>query len=374
MSPEQVTGRRDLDQRVDVYALGIMLYQMLVGRVPFDAKSDYEIMKLHAEAPMPLVAASRPDVPPAVDELIQRACAKDRDQRFQRCEDLVAAVERLLAFAPRPMLGGYPLSPGQSAPGLTPAIPLINATTGAGVPPGHEGISSPGAMPTVTTSQPGDEATRDNPPPERRRRWPWILLVTVLLAGGAAAGGVAAMGLLPGVPGLFKAPRRGPADAGAPAPSAPPDAGSSKPAMAALAGAWVGNGRELDAVLSGGDMEFRVKKPAQFTQQGYEAGEARFVLHPTQEPTVFAVEDRIRPVVPTGRAYDPRARGTCQEVWTSVGGTPLRARYDGARLSVEFAKIEPALGNFTMEAGKVTSCVGLRDLKASKVVMVLTRL
>ena len=57
MSPEQVKGRRDLDHRVDVYALGIMLYQMLVGRVPFDAKSDYEIMKLHAEAPMPRVAA-----------------------------------------------------------------------------------------------------------------------------------------------------------------------------------------------------------------------------------------------------------------------------------------------------------------------------
>ena len=54
MSPEQVTGRRDLDKRVDIYALGIVLYEMLVGRVPFDAESDYEIMRLHAEAPMPL--------------------------------------------------------------------------------------------------------------------------------------------------------------------------------------------------------------------------------------------------------------------------------------------------------------------------------
>src|SRR6185437_2257206 len=90
MSPEQVKGKRDLDQRVDVYALGIMLYQMLVGRVPFDAKSDYEIMKLHAEAPMPRVAAARQGVPQGVEDLIQMACAKDRDHRFQRCEEVVA--------------------------------------------------------------------------------------------------------------------------------------------------------------------------------------------------------------------------------------------------------------------------------------------
>src|SRR6185295_2473943 len=85
MSPEQVTGRRDLDHRVDVYALGILLYQLLVGHVPFDAQSDYEIMRLHAEAPMPFVKASRPDILPEVDELIQKACAKDRDRRFQTC-------------------------------------------------------------------------------------------------------------------------------------------------------------------------------------------------------------------------------------------------------------------------------------------------
>ena len=66
MSPEQVTGRRDLDKRVDIYALGIVLYEMLVGDVPFDAESDYEIMRMHAEAPMPRASAqAAPDVPPA---------------------------------------------------------------------------------------------------------------------------------------------------------------------------------------------------------------------------------------------------------------------------------------------------------------------
>jgi hypothetical protein len=126
-------------------------------------------------------------------------------------------------------------------------------------------------------------------------------------------------------------------------------------------------------VLAGHDLEFRIKKPEQFPSQGYEPGEARFVLRATSEANVFAVEDRIRPILPAGKSYDPRARGTCQEAWTAVAGDPLRARYDAPKLSVEFAKIEPSNANFTGDGSKVTSCVGLKDLKASKVRSTLTR-
>jgi eukaryotic-like serine/threonine-protein kinase len=364
MSPEQVTGRRDLDLRVDVYALGIMLYQMLVGRVPFDAKSDYEIMKLHAEAPMPLAASARPDVPGPVDDIIQKACAKDRDQRFERCEDLCAAVDRLLGLTP-------------ATRGQTPyaaLVPSITQSTGTAQPvapsaPGEDSRVEPApAPPGDAGSSPGDDEALV--PPPRRGIGLWIGAALLLLGGGAAA--VMGMGLVPGVPGAIKGARPATsAEVAPPGASASADAG--RPALEALVGTWVGNGRELTAVVAGGDVEFRVKKPEQFAPQNYEAGEARFVLHATGDASVFVVEDRIRPVPPKGKIYDARARGTCQEVWTVVGGDALRARHDGARLSVEFAKIEPGPANFTTEGGKVTSCVGLRNLKASKVVSVLTR-
>lgn len=373
MSPEQVTGRRDLDHRVDIYALGILLYQMLVGRVPFDAKSDYEIMKLHAEAPMPLVGASRGDVPPAVDELVQRACAKDREHRFARCEELIAAVDRALGAAPALTAPG---TTGPATPVEMPPAPSV----GTSAPPAV--LPPPGPTLGVTASQSGEALATGAPTVEalaRRRVWPWIVL-GVLALGGAGAGAAAGFGLVPGVKGLWKLPALGTgaipptptasASARGTTSAAPPRAPS---ALDALAGSWVGNGRELSAVRSGAELEFRVKKPEHFAPQGYEAGEARFVLRATNDAGVYAVEDRIRPVPPLGKTYDPRSRGTCQEVWTAVGSDPLRARFDGTRLTVEFAKIEPGPANFTAEGAKVTSCVGLRNLKASKVVSVLTK-
>jgi serine/threonine-protein kinase len=190
--------------------------------------------------------------------------------------------------------------------------------------------------------------------------------------------------LVPGVTGIWKVPdlsfgasaSAGPRSSAAPraSGSAAPSASAPRPqGLEALSGTWVGNGRELEAVLVGAELEFRVKKPEQFSPQNYEPGDARFVLRASPEPGTFSVEDRIRPVPPVGKTYDARARGTCQEVWSAVGGDPLHAHWDGARLTVEFAKIEPGPANFTIEGAKVTSCVGLRDVKASKVVSVLQK-
>ncbi len=153
--------------------------------------------------------------------------------------------------------------------------------------------------------------------------------------------------------------------------STTPAASAEKPQpspLASLTGLWVGNGRELEAVLAGESLEFRVRRPEQFAPQDYAEGEARFSLRELPgESGVFAVEDRLRFIAPESRKFDPaRSRGTCQDVRSAVEGRPLRASFDGTRLSVEFAKIEPSTGNFVVERGKVVSCVGLSALPATR--------
>lgn len=355
MSPEQVTGRRDLDRRVDIYALGILLYQMLVGHVPFDAKSDYEIMRLHAEAPMPRVAAVRAGVSPEVDDIIQKACAKDRDQRFQTCAELIAAIDRALARTPSPAAAA-PNNPANDE--ARPPAPTLDT-----------GETAPKAAAT-----PGAELAQ-KPAPPRRRRWPWVILALVVIAAGGAVAAIGA-GLVPGfhLPLPIGRPARAPASASAAASASPSASAAPRLGVDAMVGAWTMSGRDLDAVIAGGDLELRVKQPDQFPQQGYLAGDARFVLRPLMEPGLFSVEDRVRPSPPAGKTYDAsRARASCQEPFTAAGLDPLRARFDGARLSVDSVKIEPGKDNFTVEGARVVGCRGLAKLTASKVVVALTR-
>jgi eukaryotic-like serine/threonine-protein kinase len=92
MAPEQRAGAQDLDRRADIYALGIVFFELLVGDLPFVAATEGELFRLHSEAALPSVRTRRPDLPPALDDIIARACAKDRRDRFSTCEELDVAL------------------------------------------------------------------------------------------------------------------------------------------------------------------------------------------------------------------------------------------------------------------------------------------
>ncbi len=99
MSPEQLRGK-PLDGRSDIYALGMVAYEMLTGELPFKkSKSTTEIIQYHLQTPPPPPSSLKPEaeIPQVVDELVQKMCAKSRDERHASTDDLRQHIDESFA-------------------------------------------------------------------------------------------------------------------------------------------------------------------------------------------------------------------------------------------------------------------------------------
>jgi hypothetical protein len=94
MSPEQIQGQR-VDARADIYALGVMLFEMVSGRAPFEAESAMTLMMMHVQDQPPDVSQLRPDVPVALANVINKALSKDPANRFQSGAEFARALRHL---------------------------------------------------------------------------------------------------------------------------------------------------------------------------------------------------------------------------------------------------------------------------------------
>ncbi|HLJ44425.1 MAG TPA: protein kinase [Bryobacteraceae bacterium] len=95
VSPERVRGK-ETDVRSDIYSLGVVLYEMLSGRLPFESDSEYELMKGHLEVAPPPMASLGRQVPPIIESLMMRALAKAPEARYQSCAEFAAAMRACL--------------------------------------------------------------------------------------------------------------------------------------------------------------------------------------------------------------------------------------------------------------------------------------
>ena len=91
-SPEQLRSPKGVDHRTDIYALGVILYEMASGTLPFEAESEFELMRLTVEAPPPPLRERAADVPEALEKVVARALAKDPEQRYSSCREMLEAL------------------------------------------------------------------------------------------------------------------------------------------------------------------------------------------------------------------------------------------------------------------------------------------
>jgi serine/threonine-protein kinase len=166
LSPEQARGA-PVDQRSDLYSVGVVLYEMLTGKTPFTGDTPVEIAMKHLSDPPRPPSVERPDIPPDLDMIVLRALAKNPDDRFQTAEEMDAELDRVSRGA------GVTTATADAATAVLSGAELAEART-AIVPP---------RRPPATT-RPGYRYA--DPPPRRRPFWPWLLaLLLVVLAGVA---------------------------------------------------------------------------------------------------------------------------------------------------------------------------------------------
>jgi serine/threonine protein kinase/ligand-binding sensor domain-containing protein len=193
MSPEQGLAET-VDHRSDIYSLGVVLYEMVTGRVPYEAETPLAVLLKHVNDPLPPPRQIKPDLPGAVERVILKAVAKSPADRFQTAEEMVEKFRGAVAGAPteialsKPVI--EPVQPTQrSASAPPPSQPTVVAPSPRRLPwlPIAGGVAALAALliaALLILPNLGGDKTEATPTPER-------LLAQATIAPAATTGALA---------------------------------------------------------------------------------------------------------------------------------------------------------------------------------------
>jgi hypothetical protein len=191
MAPEQIQGGH-VDERTDIYSLGIIMYELLAGKVPFERPSSVNILMAHVGEPPPPMRAVNPNLvcSPAFEEIVMACIAKDPNARIASMDMLLQAIRRVhggLATGQLAALGGsgaHAALHGSVTVGTVPPPPVM--TSGVGV----EGTGGRGVAPALLSQQVAAIGAGETDSHARRGAVPWLILgmLGAVLVGGGLGG------------------------------------------------------------------------------------------------------------------------------------------------------------------------------------------
>ncbi len=171
ISPEQAQGISQLDGRTDIYSLGVVLFEMLTGRVPFSADTPFATVHDHIYTPLPLPSAINPGIDSNVERMLLKTLAKEPKDRFESAAELLTALETTLNIQPT-TLSAQKLAQVTATPSAATIINKVSSRQG------------------IVDNKANAESGAVKQPHKQNRWWLWAggAALILLMCAGAAGG------------------------------------------------------------------------------------------------------------------------------------------------------------------------------------------